>query len=64
VGEFQDPRAGIPEAWVVDLNGERVLVFLDPNVGEYASMQTFQRGQALSPRSFPDLSLSVSDFLS
>ena len=37
-------RAGIPETWVVDLNGDRVIVFRDLDGGEYTRMESVRRG--------------------
>jgi Uma2 family endonuclease len=56
-------RVGIPEMWVVDLNGERVIVFRDPEKGEYARRETMKRGAEFAPAAFPDVTLRVDDVL-
>ena len=54
-------RAGIPETWVVDLNGERVIVFRDVDNGEYTRMESVRRGGEIAPTAFPDVTLRVDD---
>lgn len=56
-------RAGIPETWVVDLNGERVIVFRALAAGEYTQMETVRRDATLAPTAFPDLALPINDLL-
>jgi Uma2 family endonuclease len=56
-------RAGIPEAWLVDLTGDYVMVYRKPSVQVYQDVQRLQRGQSLSPEAFPDLILAVEDIL-
>ena len=49
-------QAAIPEVWIVDLKQNRVLVYQQPNQGEYRRMATFTREEQLET----SLSLSVS----
>ncbi len=49
----------IPEYWVVNLRKRQVVVFRDPQDGEYASKTTLTRG-TIYPQAFPDLGISVS----
>ncbi len=56
-------RAGIPETWVVDLNGDRVIVFRDVDNGEYTHMESVRRGADMTPSAFPDGTLHVDDIL-
>ena len=42
-------RAGIPEYWVVDINGRRLLVYRDPQSGDYASRREYGPADALTP---------------
>ena len=56
-------RAGIPETWVVDLNGDRVIVFRDLEDGEYTRMESVRRGAEIAPTAFPDVTLRVDDIL-
>lgn len=55
--------AGIPDSWLVDLPGERILVHREPKDGVYTSIATLRRGDTLSPLAFPDLTLTVDDVL-
>ena len=55
--------AGIPETWIVDLTGERVLVYRGPGADGYGQLSTVLRGGTLSPAAFPDLALPVDDLL-
>ncbi|HEX2174118.1 MAG TPA: Uma2 family endonuclease [Dehalococcoidia bacterium] len=56
-------RAGIPEVWVLDLNGRDVIVFRDPAPAGYRSIDTYRGGDRLSPGSFPDLSFTADQIL-
>jgi Uma2 family endonuclease len=56
-------RAGIPEAWLVDLTGDYIMVYRKPSVQVYQDVQCLQRGQSLFPEAFPDLILAVEDVL-
>jgi Uma2 family endonuclease len=56
-------HAGIPETWVVDLNGDRVIVFRDADNGEYTRMESVRRGAEIAPTAFPDVTLRVDDIL-
>jgi Uma2 family endonuclease len=56
-------RAGIPEAWLVDLTGDYIMVYPKPSVQVYQDVQRLQHGQSLSPEAFPDLILAVEDIL-
>ncbi len=56
-------RAGIAEAWVVDLPGQRVEVYRRPAGGRYAEVQRHERGHRLACAALPDLALSVDDAL-
>src|SRR5438105_1496751 len=42
-------RAGIPEAWLIDLAAERIEVYQDPVAGQYASARAVARGEAVRP---------------
>ena len=41
-------RAGIREYWVVDINGRRLLVYRDPQAGDYATQQALGPADAVS----------------
>src|SRR4051812_35461840 len=42
-------RAGIPDYWVVDVNGRRLLVYRDAQGGDYATQQVAGPADAVSP---------------
>jgi len=56
-------RAGIGEAWLVDLTTERVEVFRRPTGGHYRDVAPLARGAGVTPLAFPDLALVVDDLL-
>ena len=56
-------RGGIPEAWVLDLGHNRLLVFREPVDGGYATTQVLRRGQSIRPLAFPDLAVAVAALL-
>jgi Uma2 family endonuclease len=55
--------AGIPEAWLVDLNAGRIEVYLDPASGAYATTRLAVRGDTLSPLLLKHVSLTVDEIL-
>lgn len=56
-------RAGVPEAWIVDLTANRVEVYRQPTPDGYREARVLQRGESLTIEAFPDLTLSVDDLL-
>lgn len=56
-------RAGIREYWVVDVNGRRLLVYRDPQAGDYASQQALGPADAVSPLAVPAAGVRVADLL-
>ena len=54
-------RAGIGEAWIVDVRGERVLVYRNPRGGAYESVEEIGRDGAVAPVAFPDLRVAVDE---
>ena len=53
----------IPEYWVVNLKRRQLVVFRDPEDGEYASKVTLNGG-TISPLAFPDVAVSVDSIVS
>lgn len=53
----------IPEYWVVNLKRRQLIVFRDPEDGEYASKVTLNGG-TISPLAFPDVAVSVDSIVS
>lgn len=56
-------RAGIKEAWVVNLDESCVEVYTKPSEHEYDMMEKFRRGDVVKLRMFPDNALDVKDIV-
>ena len=56
-------KAGIQEVWLVNLLEKLVEVYQDPSPEGYGVIMKRRHDQALSPGSFPDIMLSVSEIL-
>jgi Uma2 family endonuclease len=56
-------RAGIAEAWLVDLPGDRIEVCRDPVAGQYTSARSASRGDMLTPLRLPAVTFSVDAIL-
>lgn len=56
-------EVGIPEYWVVNLQRRQLVVFRDPQDGEYASKSTLAGG-TIYPLAFPDVSVLVDSIVS
>lgn len=56
-------RACIREYWVVDVNGRRLLVYRNPQAGDYASQQVLGLTDAVSPLAVPAAVVRVADLL-
>ncbi len=56
-------EAGVSEAWIVDLQAERVEVHRQPRGGQYERVLLLQRGQTVALEAFPDLALPVGNVL-
>jgi Uma2 family endonuclease len=54
-------RAGIPEAWLMDVDGERIVVCRGPTPDGYAEVTEHRQGARLRPLAFPDLELTWED---
>jgi Uma2 family endonuclease len=54
---------GVTETWIVDLVDDRVVAYRSPIGSAYADVQSFARGSAITPLTFPDLNLNVDDIL-
>ena len=51
--------AGIKEAWLVDLENERVEVHFQPEDDTFGMVRIFSRGKSLTSETFPDLKLEI-----
>jgi Uma2 family endonuclease len=57
-------RAGIPEAWLLNMVTHRLEVHRRPTPdGGYQDVHALQRGESVAPRAFSDLVLTVDDLL-
>lgn len=56
-------RAGLREAWLVDVNLKVIEVHRRPALRGFREQQTFGRGQTVTPLAFPRLRFRVKDLL-
>jgi Uma2 family endonuclease len=56
-------RAGIREYWVVDINGRRLLVYRDPQAGDYPTQQALGAADSVSPLAAPAAVVRIADLL-
>ena len=56
-------RAGIREAWLVDLTTDRVEVYRDPAGSRYRDIHVAGRGESVVPEAFPDVTVDLRDVL-
>ena len=56
-------RAGVPEAWLLDVTTERLEVYRHPTPDGYQDIHSLQRGESVAPPAFPDLALTVDALL-
>ena len=55
--------AGIPEAWIVNLDRQTVEVHSNPATGTYRQTLRVERGESFAARTIPGLELAVEDIL-
>jgi Uma2 family endonuclease len=55
--------AAIPEYWIVDLTSDTVTVHTQPGGAGFAREERYGRGQSITLTEFPDVTLSLDDFL-
>ena len=55
--------AGIPEVWIANVPARQVEAFHDPVDDVYQSSRIVPADGRISPRAFPDVTLTVGDFL-
>lgn len=56
-------KAGIQEAWLVNLPGETIELYAEPADGVYQISKSFQRGEEAQAHSVADLRVNVADVL-
>jgi Uma2 family endonuclease len=54
-------RSGILEYWLLNLEGEHVVVYRDPTATGYRSRRLVRRGGVVSPVAFPRIEIAVGD---
>ena len=52
-------RAGVPEYWVLDLRGRRLVVHRDPREGSYRSIEAYSETESVAPLAAPDAPFPV-----
>ena len=56
-------RAGVPEVWLVDLQGDKIETYRKPSSQGYSQVRRARRGQRVTLETFPALELSVEEIL-
>jgi Uma2 family endonuclease len=56
-------RAGVPEAWLLDVATQRLEVHRHPTLDGYQDIHSLQRGESVAPQAFPHLVLTVDALL-
>lgn len=56
-------RQGIPEVWVIDVEGDRVIVHTRPGGGDYGLVRSAHRGEELRPALVSDVAITVDEVL-
>jgi Uma2 family endonuclease len=54
-------EAGIPEYWIVDVNGRTVEIHTQPDGGRYSRVQTLRDGDVLHPTLLPGVAIWVAE---
>ena len=54
--------AGIPEVWIVDLDGRRIFVYRQPDGAAHSDVSVVEQG-LLSPTAFPDLRIRLEEII-
>jgi Uma2 family endonuclease len=57
-------QENIPEYWVVDVKGRKLIVHRSPLSGDYREQVELLSGAKIAPLAFPDLELKISDIFS
>lgn len=55
--------AGIPEAWLINLEAERIEVHSNPKEKTYGMVKIYQRGEEVLSETMPELKLKADDIL-
>lgn len=55
--------AGIPEAWLINLEAERIEIHSNPKEKTYGMVKIYQRGEEVLSETMPELKLNADDIL-
>jgi len=55
--------AGIAEAWLINLEAERIEVHSNPKADTYGMVKIYQRGEEVLSETMPELKLKADDIL-
>jgi Uma2 family endonuclease len=56
-------QAGIPEAWIVNLNDRTIEVYCEPHFTGYGSKTILRTGNKAAPQAFTDVAVDVAELL-
>jgi Uma2 family endonuclease len=56
-------RAGVPEAWIVNLNEQTIEVYREPNFTGYGGKAVLRPGDEAKPQAFPDIAVEIAELL-
>jgi Uma2 family endonuclease len=56
-------RAGVAEAWLLDVSARRLEIHRHPAPHGYEDVHRLRRGEPVAPQAFPDLALTIDDLL-
>lgn len=56
-------RAGIPEYWVLDINGRQLFVYREPQQGKYGSLVVCSENETVTSLAAPDAAIRVGDIV-
>jgi|GraSoiStandDraft_8_1057269.scaffolds.fasta_scaffold26877_2 Uma2 family endonuclease len=56
-------EVGIPEAWLVDLKSNRIVVHRRPTPEGYQDVRAYARGESVTPEAFPERQFAVDEIL-
>ena len=56
-------EAGIPEVWIVNLQGRELEVYTEPSGAGYVGVRRIPADGSVSPQAFPDVMLHLRDFM-
>ena len=56
-------RFDIPEVWIENISDRVVEAYANPVDGQYTESRIYRPGETITPRAFPDVSLSVNELI-